>query len=60
MSPCDGCEENEAYCFLECIYNDEWQVNSPCNECSRENCNGCDYADKKAEVEARKQSAVAS
>jgi len=60
VSPCDDCSESEAHCLLECEYNEQWQQNSPCTECSREGCDGCDYADKKAEVEAAKRSTAAS
>ena len=54
VSPCDDCSEPEAHCILECEHNGQWQINSPCTECSREGCEGCDYADRKAELDAGK------
>ena len=60
ISPCDDCSESERHCLLECEHNTEWQQNNPCKECSRERCEGCDYGEKKAEVEVAKQSADAS
>ena len=60
VSPCDDCSMTEAHCFLVCEHNEAWEQNNPCTECSQEGCDGCDYADKKAEVEAAKQTAAAS
>jgi len=57
FSPCDDCEESEAYCFLECEYNDKWQVNSPCSDCDRSNCDECQYQEKKLQLEARDEPA---
>ena len=60
VSPCDDCSESEAHCFLECPHNGEWQVKSPCNECDRTDCDGCDYAARKAELVATKRLTAAS
>ena len=59
-SPCDDCEESEEHCFLECEHNEKWQVNSPCNECDKSDCEGCDYAEKKEELARTKKSATAA
>ena len=60
VSPCDDCSMTEAHCLLECEHNAEWQMNSPCTECSREGCDDCDYAGKKGELDATKQPVAAS
>ena len=58
-SPCDDCEESEEYCFLECKHSSERQVNSPCNECDKPDCDDCEYAEKKAGLARRKKSGAA-
>ena len=60
VSPCDDCEETGQHCFLECPHNGEWQVKSPCNECDKTDCDGCDHAARKAELVATKRPTAAS
>ena len=45
----EGCDQTSTeHCFLECPYNEDWQLHNPCDNCQRSECTPrCPYYEKK-------------
>jgi hypothetical protein len=42
IHPCQECEEDKEYCFLQCPWNEGWTLRNPCEDCAVSDEEECD------------------